>query len=87
MGLIYCLTLLTLQALGILQIFKVYEVSSANSEQSQTLHNYITRPMAKKHLKSRKLFIDAAQTLLAYNTNAPTWIHDTWKENWSKNIS
>ena len=42
--------------------------------------------MAKRRLKSRKPFGDEAHTLLAYNTNAPTWIHETWKGNPSKNI-
>ena len=25
--------------------------------------------------------------MLAQNNNAPTWIHNTWKKNWTKNIS
>ena len=52
-----------------------------------TLNNYITTPMAKRDLKSKKTFVNKAQTLLAYNTDAPTWIHDTWNKKWSKNIS
>ena len=43
--------------------------------------------MTKRRLKSRKPFVIEAQGLLAQNTNAPTWIHNTWKENWTKNIT
>ena len=56
-------------------------------EPVHTLHNYFNRPMTKRRLKSRKPFVIEAQGLLAQNTNAPTWIHSTWKENWTKNIS
>ena len=52
-----------------------------------TLHNYFNRPMTKRHLKSRKPFIIEEQGLWAQSTNAPTWIHNTCKENWTKNIS
>ena len=43
--------------------------------------------MTKRRLKSRKPFVIEAQGLLAQNTNAPTSIHNTWKENWTKNIT
>ena len=43
--------------------------------------------MTKRRLKSRKPLVIEAQGLLAQNTNAPTWIHNTGKENWTKNIS
>ena len=43
--------------------------------------------MTKRRLKSRKPFVIEAQGLLAQNTTAPTWIHNTWKENWAKSIS
>ena len=50
-------------------------------EPGHTLHNYLNRPMTKRCLKSRKSFVIKVQGLLAQNTNAPTWIHNTWKEN------
>ena len=34
-----------------------------------------------------KPFVIEAQGLLAQNTNAPTWIQNTWKENWTKSIT
>ena len=43
--------------------------------------------MTKRRLKSRKPFIIEAQGLLAQNTNVPTRIHNTWKDNWTKNIT
>ena len=43
--------------------------------------------MTKMRLKSRKPFVIEVQGLLAQNTNAPTWIHNTWKENWTKSIT
>ena len=55
-------------------------------EPGHTLHNYFNRPITKRRLKSRKPFVIEAQGLLAQNINAPTWIHNTWKENWTKNI-
>ena len=58
-----------------------------SSEPGHTLHNYFNRPMIKRRLKSRKPFVVEAQGLLAQNTNAPTWIHNTWKKNWAKIIS
>ena len=56
-------------------------------EPSNTLHNYFNKSMTKRRLESRKPFIIEAQGLLAQNTNAPTWILNIWKENWTKNIS
>ena len=56
-------------------------------EPGHTLHNYFNRLMTKRRLKSRKSFVIEAQGLLDQNTNAPTWIHYTWKEDWTKNIS
>ena len=56
-------------------------------EPGHTLYNYFKRPMTKRHLKSRKPFIIKAQGLLAQNTNALTWIHNIWRENWSKDIT
>ena len=56
-------------------------------EPTHALYYYITKPMTKRRLNSRKLFDNKAQTLLAYNINASTWILDRGKENWSKNIS
>ena len=53
-------------------------------EPGHTLYNYFMRPMTKSGLKSRKPFVIEAQGLLAKNTNAPTWIHNTWKENYTK---
>ena len=55
-------------------------------EPDHTPYKYFNRPMTKRCLKSRKLFVIKAQGLLAQNTNAPTWIHNTWKDNWTKNI-
>ena len=43
--------------------------------------------MISKHPKSRKRLSLRAQDLLAQNTNASTWIHKTWKEKWTKNLS
>ena len=43
--------------------------------------------MTKRRFKSRKPFVIEAQGLQAQNTNAPTWIHNTWKDNWTKNIT
>ena len=56
-------------------------------EPGHTLHNYFNRPMTKRRPKSRKPFVIEAQGLLAQNTNASIWIQNTWKENWTKNIS
>ena len=56
-------------------------------ELGHTLYNYFNRPMTKRHLKSRKPFLMKTQGLLARNTNAPTWIHNILKQNWTKNIS
>ena len=56
-------------------------------EPGHTLHNYFNRPLTKRRLKSRKPFVIEAQGLQAQNTDAPIWIHNTWKENWTKNIS
>ena len=53
-------------------------------EPGHTFYNYFKRAMTKRRVKSRKLFVIEAQGLLAQNTNAPTWIHNTWKENWQK---
>ena len=53
-------------------------------EPGHTHYNYFKRPMTKKRLKSRKPFVIEGQGFLAQNTNAPTWIHNTWKENWTK---
>ena len=43
--------------------------------------------MTKRRFNSRKPFVIEAQGLLAQNTNSPTWIHNTWKKNWTENIS
>ena len=59
-------------------------LTSQSLEPGHTLYNYFKRPMTKMRLKSRKPFVIKAQGLLAQNTNAPTWIHNTWKENWTK---
>ena len=62
-------------------------LASQSLEPGHTLYNYFKRPITKRRLKSRKPFVIEAQGLLAQNTNAPTWIHNTWKENWTKTIT
>ena len=42
--------------------------------------------MTKRRPNSRIPFDIEAQGLLAQNINAPTWIHNTWKESWTKKI-
>ena len=62
-------------------------LESQSLEPGHTLYSYFKRPMTKRRLKSRKPFVIEAQGLLAQNTNAPTLIHNTRKENWTKNIT
>ena len=62
-------------------------LASQSLEPGHTLYSYFKRPMTKRRLKSRKPFVIEAHGLLAQNTNAPTLIHNTWKENWTKNIT
>ena len=64
-----------------------FSLASQSLESGHTLCNCFKRPMTKRRLKSTKSFVIEAQGLLAENTNAPTWIHNTWKDNWTKNIS
>ena len=59
-------------------------LSRQSLESRHKLHNYFNRRAKKRRLKSRKLFVIETQGLLAQNTNAPTWYHNTWKENWPK---
>ena len=69
------------------RIVTTLSLASQSLEPGYTLYNYFKRPMTKRRLKSRKPFVIEAQGLLAQNTNAPTWIHYTWKENWTKQIT
>ena len=62
-------------------------LASQSLEPGHTLYKYFKRLMTKRRLKSRKPFVIEAQGLLVQNTNAPTWIHNTWKDNWTKNIT
>ena len=59
-------------------------LASQSSKPGHTLYNYFKNPTTMRRLKSRKPFVIKSQGLLAQNTNAPTWIHNTWKENWTK---
>ena len=62
-------------------------LASQSFEPGHTLYNYFKRPTTKRGLKSRKPFVIEAQGLQTQNTNAPKWSHNTWKDNWTKDIT
>ena len=56
-------------------------------EPSHTLYNYINRSTTVSVLSKKNAFVIEAQDLPSPNINASTWIHNNWKEKWTKNTS